>query len=85
MAVLLILIHLHKVLIYSIIFLISSIELWGSSAWIMNPSMPFPVSVSSLPKEAREEEMLIRNPLIILEQDSLLSEKMEKASRRPIN
>ena len=48
-------------------------------------SMPFPVSVSSLPKEAREEEMLIRNPLIILEQDSLLSEKMEKASRRPIN
>ena len=51
----------------------------------MNPSMPFPVSVSSLPREAREEEMLIRNPLIILEQDSLLSEKMEKASRRPIN
>ena len=34
---------------------------------------------------SRAEEMLIRNPLIILEQDSLLSEKMEKASRRPIN
>ena len=51
----------------------------------MNPSMPFPVSVSSLLREAEQEEMLIRNPLIILEQDSLLSEKVEKASRRPIN
>ena len=84
MAILLILIHLHKVLIYSIIFLISSIELWGSSAWVTNPHMPFPVSALSLPREARKEEMLIRNALLMLEKDSLLSEKMVKALRRTI-
>lgn len=41
MEVLLILIHLHKVLIYSIIFLISYIELWDSSALIMDLYMLF--------------------------------------------
>lgn len=47
-----------------------------------NPHMPFPVSALSLPREARKEETLIRNALLILEIDSLLSEKMVGASRR---
>lgn len=84
MAVLLILIYLHEVLIYSVIFLISSIELWEASAWIMNPHMPFLMCVSSLPREVKKARNTCSS-LIIWGKDSLLSEKMVKVSRRSIN
>lgn len=70
MEVLLILIHLHEVLIYSIIFLISYIELWDSSALIMNLYMLFS---NVCKRKDREEEGLFYNSLIVLENDNLLS------------
>lgn len=70
MEVLLILIHLHEVLIYSIIFLISYIELWDSSALIMNLYMLFS---NVWKRKDRKEEGLLYNSLIVLENGNLLS------------